>query len=230
VRTLLMTQQLKEKTILFLDDCIDFALNSIVLFEIFAKQVYHAKTIKEAQALLSEFKIDIIISDIKLKQENGLDFIEMVRQHDKQVPIIILSAHKDETFLLRSIPLNLTAFLLKPIKYDEIIEAFRKCSEKINFHNQSFIELKGDWIFDTKMKILSNAETSHLLHKKEALFIELLALNRDRIITKEMVQQYVWERDEMTDSALTNFILRIRRRFGKNFIYTIPALGYRFNL
>lgn len=221
---------LKNKTILFLEDNIDFANNTIVLFHVFVKAIFHVTTIEEANSVLNNHTVDIIISDIKLRQENGLDFIKKVREKDSHVPIIVLSGHKDETFLFRSIPLNLTAYLLKPIKYDELIDAFQKCSEKIGFHQQSIVPLKEEWYFDTANKILIHKEKKSTLNKKETLFIEMLSLNRDRLITKEMFQNYVWEEDEMSDSALTNFILRIRRRFGKDFIYTIPDLGYRFKL
>lgn len=223
-------EQLKNKTILFLEDNIEFANNTIVLFHVFVKATLHATTIEEALSILNSHSIDIIISDIKLKQENGLDFIKKIRENDTETPIIILSGHKDEAFLFRSIPLNLTAYLLKPIKYDELIEALEKCSDKIGFHQQSMVHLKEDWYFDTAQKNLLHGEKKHTLNRKEALFIEMISLNRDRLITKEMFQSYVWEEDEMSDSAITNFIMRIRRRFGKEFIYTIPDLGYRFKL
>ena len=60
--------------------------------------------------------------------------------------------------------------------------------------------------------------------------MDLLCINKDRLITKDMLQASVWQEDEMSDSAVTNFMLRIRRRFGKDFIYTIPDLGYRFKI
>ena len=223
-------EQLKDTSILFLEDSTEFANNTIALFNVFVKTVHHALTINEAETILSREKIDIIISDIKLKQENGLDFIRNFRQHDSHTPIIILSGHKDEDFLFRAIPLKLTAYLLKPIKYDELINALRLCSETITLNKNPKIALKEGWIFDTETKTLEKEGECFVLNKKEALFIELVAHNRDRIITKEMIQGAVWEFDEMSDSAITNFILRIRRRFGKTFIYTIPDLGYRFSL
>lgn len=220
-------QQLKNKTILFLEDNTEFAKNTIVLFDVFVKYVYHAQTIQEAETALREAHIDIIISDIKLKQESGLDFIQKVRSRDKFTPIIILSGHKDENFLFRSIPLGLTAYLLKPIKYEELMNALELCSQKIDFHHNKKIELKEDWYFDTETKMLIKEGDYISLNKKEALFMELLACNRERLITKEMIHASVWEFKEMSDSAVTNFILRIRRRFGKTFIYTIVDVGYR---
>jgi two-component system, OmpR family, response regulator VanR len=225
-----LLERLKDKSILFLEDNIEFANNTTVLFDVFVKNVHHAVTISEAEKILQREKIDIIISDIKLKQENGLDFITNFRTNDPRTPIIILSGHKDQDFLFRAIPLKLTAYLLKPIKYDELINALRLCSEAIGIQQKEKIHLKEGWYYNTKTKTLEKEKESLALNKKEALFMELIAHNCDRLITKEMIYEGVWEFQEMSDSAVTNFILRIRRRFGKTFIYTIPDLGYRFSL
>lgn len=225
-----LLERLKDKSILFLEDNIEFANNTIVLFDVFVKNVHHAATIDEAESILNREKIDIIISDIKLKKENGFDFITKFRKKDPLTPIIILSGHKDQDFLFRAIPLKLTAYLLKPIKYDELMNALRLCSEALSIQQKEKIVLKEGWYYNTKTKTLEKEKESFALNRKEALFIELIAHNCDRLITKEMIHATVWEFEEMSDSAVTNFILRIRRRFGKTFIYTIPDLGYRFSL
>lgn len=221
---------LRERSILFLEDNEEFAANTIALLNMFLREVYHATTVEMALEYMQKEAVDIIISDIRIKSQNGLDFISHVRQSDSNIPIIILSGHKDEAFLFRSIPLNLTAYLLKPIKYEELIEALSRCAEKIAIASVRFLELKDGWSFDNEAKIMVNEGKKYSLNKKETLFIEMIVLNRDRLITKEMFQHMVWQEDDMSDSALTNFILRIRRRFGKKFIYTIPDLGYRFKL
>ncbi|MDP3464987.1 MAG: response regulator transcription factor [Sulfuricurvum sp.] len=222
-----MLEKLKDKTILFLEDNNDFAKNTIVLFHIFVKTVHHAATIAEAQQLLEIHAIDIVISDINLKNENGLDFITDLRTKNSSIPIVIISGHKDEEFLFRSIPLNLTAYLLKPIKYNELIETLTRCSEKISLSQKQHIELKEGWYYDTESKVLEKEGVTHNLNKKETLFMELLMHNRNRLVTKEMLYASVWQFEDMSDSAVTNFILRIRKRFGKEFIYTLPDLGYR---
>jgi two-component system, OmpR family, response regulator VanR len=218
------------QSILFLEDNIEFARNMIEVFSVFVENVHHAKTIEEAEHFLRDFSIDIIISDIKLKNESGLDFIKKVRDNDKEVAIIILSGHKDESFLFRSIPLNLTAYLVKPIKYNELIEVFQRCQKKSDLNNNVLTPLIKSWVFDNKTKTLNYNSKWHVLNKKEVLFIELISLNHDRLITKEMFQSYVWQEKELSDSALTSFIFRIRRRFGKTFIFTVPDLGYRLTL
>lgn len=222
-----MLENLKHKTILFLEDNLEFAANTINLLQMFVQTVYHAQEIEQARTILSSNPIDIIICDVKLKNENGIDFIRDVRTKDTKIPILIISGHKDEEFLFRAIPLGLTAYLLKPLKYETLIDALKQCVDAIDAHQMKKIELKEGWYYDIENKCMEKGGILYTLNKKEALFIELLSKNRDRLITKEMVDAAVWGYDEMSDSAITNFILRIRRRFGKNFIFTIPDVGYR---
>ncbi|AFV97796.1 MULTISPECIES: response regulator transcription factor [unclassified Sulfuricurvum] len=222
-----MLERLKDKAILFLEDNIEFATNSIDLLHVFVQDVYHAQSISEANVILDSNLIDIIICDIKLKNENGLDFIRDFRKKNTKIPIIVISGHKDEEFLFRAIPLGLTAYLLKPIKYEMLINVLKQCLEMIEIHQMEKIELKEGWFYNIENKCLEKEGITHTLNKKEALFMELLSQNRDRLITKEMINGSVWQFDEMSNSAITNFILRIRRRFGKNFVFTIPDIGYR---
>lgn len=225
-----MLDYIKDKTILFLEDNFDFAKNTTALLSIFVKNVLHVTTIKDAKAMFIAHKVDIFISDIKLKNENGIDFISELRASKKTFPIIIISGHKDEEFLFRSIPLNLTAYLLKPIKYEDLIDALKRCSEKLKADLKDEKELKDGWVYNSELKIVLHRGEKFSLNKRESLLMDLLCINKDRLITKDMLQASVWQEDEMSDSAVTNFMLRIRRRFGKDFIYTIPDLGYRFKI
>ncbi len=220
-------ENLKNKTILLLEDNREFAENMTLLLETFVRKVYHAYDFTQADDIMAIHTINILISDIQLKLENGFDFIRQLRDKNRFMPIIVISGHKDEDFLFRAIPLNLTAYLLKPIKYHQLIEVLSLCSEKLVLNANPLKELKEGYQYDQKLKVILRGTEVYQLNKKETLFIELVVKHPHQLITKEMLHSYVWKFEEMSDSALANFIMRIRKRFGKSFIYTIPDLGYR---
>jgi len=219
---------LKNRHLLYLEDDEDIAENTKVLFDVFVGKVYHVSTREAAESILSNTKIDFIISDIKLKNENALDFITSLRENNPSIPIVIISGYKKEEYLFRSIPLNLSGYLLKPIKYQDLIESLSICEKKLALQELNLIPLKEGWIYNSDLKLLEQYGKSYYLNKKEILFIELIIQNSGRLITKDMIAYYVWEDEEMSDPAITNFILRLRKRFGKTFIHTIPDMGYRF--
>lgn len=55
----------------------------------------------------------------------------------------------------------------------------------------------------------------------------MLIAHKNKLLTKEMFEAYVWNYEEMSESALNNFIMRLRSRFGKDFLHTIPKTGYK---
>ncbi|MFA6740436.1 MAG: response regulator [Arcobacteraceae bacterium] len=218
---------LGDKNLLLLEDSDEFIENAISLFNMFVKTTFVAKNIKEAFNILENEDIDLIISDIHLKKESGLDFIEEIRKTNNEIPILVLSGYKDEDLLFKAMSLNLSAYLIKPINFKALMEAFEKCENKIKFNNQQIVELKDNFKYDKELKRIIKMNEIYELNKKEILFFEMLCENKKRIITKDMFIKFVYEYEPMSDSALNNFILRIRKRFGKNFLYTIPDIGYK---
>ena len=85
---------LNDKHLLLLEDSDEFIENAISLFNMFVKKTFVAKDIKEAFKILESERIDLIISDIHLKNECGLDFIKSFRQTNNHTPILILSGYK----------------------------------------------------------------------------------------------------------------------------------------
>ena len=220
-------KQLADKTLLLLEDNIEFIDNAISLFGMFVARVLVAYTIQEAFTLLAKERIDIIISDIHLKNENGLDFIKDVRKTNTTIPILVLSGHKDEALLFRAMTLGLSGYLLKPINFKMLVESLEECLKKIEANAQTLINLKDGFIYDKSLKKVIKEENIFELNKKEILFFEMLCQHKSSVLTKDMFLAYVYEYETMSDSALNNFIMRIRRRFGKTFLHTIPDIGYK---
>lgn len=219
-----------DKYLLLLEDSDEFIENAIALFNMFVKKTFVAKNIEEAFEILKNQKIDLIISDIHLKNESGLDFIEKFRLTNNEIPILVLSGYKDEDLLFKAMTLNLSGYLIKPINFKVLMEAFEKCKNKIKFNNQKILALKDGFAYDKELKKVIKENEIFELNKKEILFFEMLCENKKRILTKDMFIKYVYEYEPMSDSALNNFILRIRKRFGRNFLHTIPDIGYKMIL
>lgn len=222
-----MIEHLANRNLLLLEDSDEFIENIVSLFNMFVKKTFIAKDIDSAIKILKKENIDIIISDINLKNENGLDFIHKIRESDQQIPIVVLSGYKDEHLLFKAMTLNLTGYLIKPVNFKSLVDIFEECSKKLLSQNIVNILLKDDFIYNKNLKNISKNNETFELNKKEILFFELLCENRTKIITKDMIANVIYENEPMSDSALNNFIMRIRKRFGKSFLHTIPDIGYK---
>lgn len=220
-----MISNLKNTKVLFLEDNVTFAEHTIYFLELYVKKVIHCTNMNDAIKIFNNEGIDIIISDLKVEDGIALDFIEKIRQKDTNIPIVVISAHKDEEFLLKAIPLGLTAYEIKPIDFSSFKGILEKCILKLDRNDLQLV--KDNIFYDMNKKVIFKDNQEIVLSKKEALFVELLINNKNGITTKDQISQFVWQDNVMTESALKNFLLRIRKKVGKDFFYTIQSLGYR---
>lgn len=217
--------KLRDLNLLFLEDNEGFAKNTIEFLEMYFKNVIHSASLKEALNIFNDSRIDVIISDLIVEDGNGLDFITKIRELDENVPIVILSAYKDEDFLFKAIPMNITAYELKPISYENFIALLNKIVQKLEIKDIINIASQLDYSFKTKELFLDKESVK--LGKKEILFIELMINYIGEVVTNDMIQRNVWEDNVMSDSAIKNFILRLRKKIQKDVIKTIQGVGYK---
>ena len=220
-------KNLKQKKILFLEDNVSFANDTIRFLNHYAKEVIHVESVKDALIKFNEQNIDIIISDLKVKDGIALVFIEEIRKSNTRVPIVVLSAHKDEELLLKAIPLGLTAYAIKPINLSDFEEVLKECSDKLSLLDVDIVFLKENTFYDKGRKLIILDDIPVVLTKKEADFIELLIKNKNSIVTKYMINDIIWGNDIMSEPALKNFLLRIRKKTYGDLFYTIQGVGYR---
>ncbi len=223
-----MYKDLKQISVLFLEDNEVFAQNTIKLLKLYINNITHVTSKAKALDVFNTKQIDMIISDLKVDDGISLSFIKEVRKVNTSIPIVVLSAHKDEDFLLEAITLGLTAYVIKPIDFAEFETILQKCSTVLEKIKQNIEFIKDNKYYNKSKKLVLDGDTEILLSKKEAQFIELLLEYRNSIVSKEKVAQVIWEDKVMSESALKNFFLRIRKKLGKEFFYTIQNIGYRF--
>lgn len=216
---------LKNFTALFLEDNETFAEHTIYFLELYLNKVIHCVSMKDALESFQKYSIDIIISDLKVLDGLALSFIEQIRDMNKEIPIVVLSAHKDEEFLLKAIPLGLISYQIKPINFTDFKNVLHKCSQAI--HGHSLVSVKDGILYDYNKKLIYKNNEEILLSKKEFSFVELLLKNKNSVTTKDEINNCIWENEYMSESALKNFLLRVRKKVGKDFFYTIQNIGYR---
>jgi len=118
-----MKNILKNFTILYVEDEEMVRHNAVEYLSRIAKHVLEAKNGKEAIKIWANKKPDIIITDINMPHLNGLDMASYIRAQDKEVQIIVATAHSDTKYLLRAVELQLVKYIIKPITKEKLIQA-----------------------------------------------------------------------------------------------------------
>jgi len=200
---------------------------SEILHHLF-KETFTAKNAIDAYKLYVDNKPDLIITDIKMPRENGIEFIKKIRKDDSKTRVIIASAHTDLDYMLDAAQLHLVKYIIKPITEDKLMEsldAFIKSHTK----NKIFT-INKNCIFDSSKSIVKHNKIESQLTKKENLFLKLL-VTKNRIITYEEIENQIWD-DEfvMTQNALRLFIKNFRKKLPTNLVKNVQCIGYKLQL
>uniref|UniRef100_UPI004047B313 response regulator n=1 Tax=Aliarcobacter sp. TaxID=2321116 RepID=UPI004047B313 len=109
--------------ILYLEDDESLLKHTKDILEDFVNNIYAVKTISEALDILLHKKVDVIISDILLKDENGIDFLKHIKNKNIHTPTILTTAHTDTQYLLDAIRLKVENYIVKPINIKELLNS-----------------------------------------------------------------------------------------------------------
>ena len=112
---------LHDFNILYLEDDEHLLKHTHDVLEDFVNNIYAVKTSKEAFDILLNKKVDVIISDILLENENGIDFLKHIKEKDIYIPTILTTAHTDTKYLLDAIKLKVENYIVKPINIKELL-------------------------------------------------------------------------------------------------------------
>lgn len=219
--------KLKNMTILYAEDEEGIRKNISDALSYYAKDVYEACNGKEALEIYEEKKPDIILSDIHMPILNGLEFVKEVRKNNREIPIIMITAHTDKEYLLDAVELHMEKYIVKPVDIDELFETLDKCVYILDSNKKTSLSNHKDYIYDYDRKELKYKNENVILNKKEMIFLELLICNQNRIVTYDELQEYVWGDDIMTDSALRSLVRNLRKKLPTDIIINLSGIGYR---
>ena len=81
---------------------------------------------KDAYAYISNQKIDVLFTDIRLSDEDGLTLVRKAKKIQKNLQIVLISAHSEFEYAREAISLSIFEYLLKPISYDALTDCFQR--------------------------------------------------------------------------------------------------------
>lgn len=223
---------LKNLNILYIEDEENIKENIKKTLLIFCENVFDVENISSAKEILNSNRIDIIISDINLPDFSGIDFVKELRKIDKTIPVIILSAYTEKSYLLEATKLKLADYLTKPIDFKALHNALYKCVEEILDNSRYVISLKNNINYNVLQKKIIDVEKNEeiLLTSKELDLLDLLIKNNNRVLSIDELKNTLWEDEfEATESAFKNLLNKLRKKIGKDSIINISGVGYRLN-
>ena len=190
------------------------------------------------KALEEEFHL--VILDLMLPGVDGFEICRQIREV-KNIPIIMVSAKKDDIDKIRGLGLGADDYMTKPFSPSELVarvKAHLNRYERLvssNVKENSIIEIRGIKIDKTARRVWVNGEEKNFTSREFDL-LAFLAENPNHVFTKEELFRGIWDMDSVGDIAtVTVHIKKIREKIEVNsakpqYIETIWGVGYRFKV
>ena len=177
-------------------------------------------------------KIDLILLDVMMPKLDGWSVLRNIRQENKKIPIIMLTARSEEQDELFGFELGVDEYITKPFspkilvaRVEAILKRSKPDIKELKSYDGIIIDNEGRTVtVDGKQVELSFREYELL---KYLLDNENIALSRDKILNT------VWNYDYYGDSrTIDSHIKKIRHKLGKKgkHIQTIRGIGYKFEI
>jgi DNA-binding response OmpR family regulator len=183
---------------------------------------------------------DLIILDLMLPKVDGFEICKKIRSQ-KDTPIIMISAKKEEIDKIRGLGLGADDYMIKPFSPGEMVARVKSHLARYERFtgNREFkhdeIRVRGLLIDKTSRRVHVNEEEVAFTTKEFDL-LSFLAVNPNRVFSKEQLFDRIWGMDSFGDiSTVTVHIRKIREKVeldpsNPQYIETIWGAGYRFQL
>jgi DNA-binding response OmpR family regulator len=189
-------------------------------------------------ALAEDF--DLVILDLMLPGLDGYEICKRIRS-EKNIPIIMVSAKKDDIDKIRGLGLGADDYMTKPFSPSELVarvKAHLSRYERLIGSGQKqndIVEIRGIKIDKTARRVYIDGEEKNFTTKEFDL-LTFLAENPNHVYTKEELFREIWDMDSIGDIAtVTVHIKKIREKIEfdtskPQYIETIWGVGYRFKV
>ena len=225
---------MQRKKILIIEDepQIVLGLSDALTFEGF--EVVSAESGKTGVALARQTKPHAIILDLMLPDANGFHVCEQIRQNDRLVPIIMLTARASEADKIRGLDAGADDYLTKPFSIGELIARmraiFRRTERPVDLPETFDI---GKCKVDLAAHTVATAKETHQLSFYEVGLLRLLHERAGQPVSREEILQKVWGLEAgPSNRTVDNFIVKLRRKVEKKpdrpeHILTVYGFGYK---
>ena len=195
---------------------------------------------KEGLDIALKEDFDIIILDIMLPEMDGFDICKEIRK-EKDIPIIMVSAKKEDIDKIRGLGIGADDYMTKPFSPSELVARVKAHLARYDRlvsnskNNNNIIEIRGIKIDKTARRVFVNGEEKPFTTKEFDL-LTFLAENPNHVFTKEELFKEIWDMDSIGDIAtVTVHIKKIREKIELDtskpqYIETIWGVGYRFKM
>lgn len=193
-------------------------------------QILEASSGLEALLVLRRGTVDIALVDPTLPEIDGLELVRRVRR-ESTVPIIMLTASRDEAARIAELEAGADDYVVKPLSMPEVTARMRAQLRRARgFETEQTVLRIGDLELDLDARRCSAGGREVDLTRREFELLGALLRYPGRIHTREQLLELVWGTDAINPKTVDVHVAALRRKLGSAItIATLRGLGYRLD-
>ena len=179
-----------------------------------------------ADHALQQEQFDLVVLDLGLPRQSGLEVLKNLRKRGNAVPVLILTARDSVKDRVQGLDCGGDDYLVKPFDLDELCARLRALQRRRSGRVESLIQ-HGELSVDPAAHKVSLGGTEVNLSTSEFALLHYLLDNKGRVIPRSRLEEmlYGWE-GEVESNALEVFIHHLRKKLGRDLIRTVRGVGY----
>ena len=186
---------------------------------------------QEGQDLAELTAYDLIILDILLPEKDGLEVCRDLRRRRIHTPILLLTARDSVDDRVQGLDCGADDYLVKPFAMRELLARLRALLRRQQPAQQGSMQL-ADLLLDPVTHTAQRDGQPIELTPKEFALLEYLMYHPNQVVTRDMIEQHIWNYDfECESNVIDVYVRRLRRKIDDPFpvklLTTVRGVGYR---
>lgn len=174
---------------------------------------------------------DAAIVDVMLPGKTGFEVIRDARTRKVATPIIILSARDSVDDRISGLDAGADDYLTKPFSFAELVARLHALVRRATTATTTYRLAYADLALDIRTRRVERAGTPIQLQAKEFALLEYLLRNPERVLSKTMILEHVWEygfdpQTNVVDVLVSRLRAKVDRAFESKLIHTLRGAGY----
>jgi two-component system copper resistance phosphate regulon response regulator CusR len=181
--------------------------------------------------LALEQEYELILLDVILPYINGIEVCKQIRQFKREVPILMLTALGTVNDKVRGFESGADDYLTKPFHFDELLARIKALDRRRTMVLPGTIYKVDDLEMDSYRKTVTRAGKTILLTAKEFTLLEVLMVNKNRVISRVSIAESVWgisfnRGTNLIDVYINYLRTKIDKGYSHQLIHTVIGMGY----
>jgi two-component system, OmpR family, copper resistance phosphate regulon response regulator CusR len=173
---------------------------------------------------------DLLIVDIMLPKLDGWAILAGLRENDREMPALVLTARESIDDRVRGLSLGADDYLIKPFSFDELLARVRALLRRRSLPQTNTISI-DDFTFDSMRLTVRRGGEPIDLSAKELQLLELLVSHRGEVLSRAFIAEHVWQMSLDSESNVIEVnVARLRKKlddpFERKLVHTIKGRGY----